>query len=548
MNKLVAIALLLAIFSVSPNLSAQGPAQNDDLDVALNETSAFIINNSFSEKDVIRELDPNGFKYNVRNLDINTKYSEHSTSFFNDRLIFVSSKKIGAMFVKKDKKTNEGYQDLYCAEIDFNGDAKKTASFSRILNTLDNHEGDAAFNNNQSVVYFSRSVMDGTEERLKIFRAELKEYKWVNIEMLPVNVEGFAFENPALSTDAKTLYFASNMPGTFGGYDIFSVSINDDGTYGKPKNLGKNINTIKDENFPYMLEGDTALYFSSNGHYAMGGLDIFESKITDGAFNFPVNMGSSINSVADDFAFMMDQNNTGFFTSNRDGGEGGNDIYHFTRRRVEQKLALTVVEKESQIFLPNAEIEVLDAYGRLVDKINVGEDAMATLDITPYNTYTLKVTKDGYEDLEAYFESDRGDQFTFETRLELSQAAPEIVEKDDKLMIVIENIYFDFDKWNIKEESTLSLNKIVSVMEENPEMNIEINAHTDARGSDRYNMVLSEKRAASALKYLKSKGIDSSRLISHGFGETQPIEKCGTKCSEDQHQTNRRVEFVILDM
>ncbi len=540
--KLIAVPLAMA-FSITPTL-AQFNGPNFGEEAYLDE---YATTHPEEFKEVIRELDPNGFKYNVRSLEVNTKYSEHGTAFFMNKLVYVSSKKIGALFAKKDVKTNEGFEDLYCAEIDFHGEAQRSQVFSRILNTIEEHEGDATFNKDQTVIYFTRSDEE-EDHNLKIYRAELKDYKWSDIETLPFNMDGYSIENPFLARNEKTLYFSSNRPGTIGGYDIFKVNINDDGSYSKPINLGKNINTTKDELYPYLLPDDSALYFSSNGHYSMGALDIFESKIADGKYNFPVNMGSSINSVANDFAFMMDLTNTGFFTSDREGGKGGNDIYHFKRKKIEQKMEAQVVEKQSQLPLPNAEVVVKDAYERVLHTLTCDENGMIAIPITPYNIYTLETFKDGYEDETTFFESDRGEQYTFNEKIELTQTEAEIVKKDDKLMIDIEKIYFDFDKWNLRAESELALNKVVKVLQEYPLMNIEVNAHTDDRGSDNYNQALSDKRAASTMKYLLSKGISKDRIISHGFGESQPLQSCSKGCSENQHQLNRRVEFVILNM
>ncbi len=536
-------APLAMILSITPTFAqSHGPNFEDE---AFLEERVHVFSEDF--KEIIRELDPNGFKYSVKSLEVNTKYSEHGTAFFMNKLVYVSSKKIGAFFAKKDEKTNEAFEDLYCAEIDFHGEAQRTQAFSRILNDIETHEGDATFNKDQTVIYFTKSDTED-DHNLKLYRAELKNYKWINIELLPFNAAGYTIENPFLTRDEKTLYFSSNIPGTRGGFDIFKVNINNDGSYSEPINLGKNINTNKNEYHPYLLPDNSALYFSSDGHYNMGGLDIFESKITGSTYNFPVNMGSSINSVADDFAFMMDLTNTGFFTSNREGGKGGNDIYHFKREKIEQKMVATVVEKESQLALPNAEVIVKDAYDRVMYTLTTNEAGQIELPITPYNIYSFETTKDGYEDETTFFESDRGEVYTFDEKIELIQKEAEIVKNGDKLMIDIEKIYFDFDKWNLRAESKLALNKVVQKLEEYPLMNIEINAHTDDRGSNAYNQSLSERRAASTMKYLLSKGVSKDRIVSHGFGESQPIESCSKGCSEDQHQLNRRVEFIILNM
>jgi outer membrane protein OmpA-like peptidoglycan-associated protein len=295
------------------------------------------------------------------------------------------------------------------------------------------------------------------------------------------------------------------------------------------------------------MTDNSALYFSSNGHYNLGGLDVFESKIIDGKFSFPVNMGSSLNSPEDDFGFLMDQTNSGFFTSNRAGGKGGNDIYYFKREKTTQTLQGLIVDYKTNMILPNATVTVVDAYGRVVDKITSDDKGVFTTTIIPYNSYTIHASKDGFVDQEEDFESFRGDNYKHNVTIKLPQAKAEIVQEAEKLVIKIENIYFDYNKWVLKDESTLALNKIVDVLNENPEMKIEINAHTDNRGSASYNAKLSNKRATAARAYLLAKGVAASRVISNGYGESQPLEDCGATCSEAQHETNRRIEFIIVE-
>ncbi|PTX63790.1 WD40 repeat protein [Kordia periserrulae] len=543
MRKFTATVLTsLALFTVT-FATAQGPEAEA---IGTSETYSNVADKD-AEYRAIKALDPNGFMYEFKNLNINTEFSEHATAFFRDKVIVSSAKKIGAFFTKKDPTTNEGFHNLYCGDLNQKGDIKNLVNFSRAINTRENHEGSVALNDAQNVVFFTRSIEENGQHNLKIFKAEMLEYEWTNFEMLPFNVAGYAIENPVLSPDNKTIYFSSNMPGSKGGYDLFSVTINEDGTYSKPKNLGSEINTHKDEKFPYVMADNSALYFSSNGHYNLGGLDVFESKIIDGKFSFPVNMGSSLNSPEDDFGFLMDQTNSGFFTSNRAGGKGGNDIYYFKREKTTQTLQGLIVDHKTNMILPNATVTVVDAYGRVVDKITSDDKGIFTTTIIPYNSYTIHASKDGFIDQEEDFESFRGDNYKHNVTIKLPQAKAEIVQEEEKLVIKIENIYFDYNKWVLKDESTLALNKIVDVLNENPEMKIEINAHTDNRGSANYNAKLSNKRATAARAYLLAKGVAASRVISNGYGESQPLVDCGTTCSEAQHETNRRIEFIIVE-
>jgi outer membrane protein OmpA-like peptidoglycan-associated protein len=533
------LLILLAVFTVT-FANAQGP------EVLAIETSEILTETTIEDKEVenraIKALDPNGFMYEFKNLNINTPYAEYATAFFRDKVIVSSSKRIGGFSSK-----SEGFYNLYCGDLNKKGVIKNLVNFSRAINTRKHHEGSVALSNAQNIAFFTRSVEENGQHNLKIFKAEMIDYAWLNFEMLPFNQEGYAIENPVLSPDNKIIYFSANIPGSKGGYDLFSVTINENGTYTAPKNLGSEINTHKDEKFPYIMADNSALYFSSNGHYNLGGLDIFESKIIDGKLNFPVNMGSSLNSPEDDFGFLMDQSNSGFFTSNRAGGKGGNDIYYFKREKTTQSLQGTIVDFKTNMVLPNATVTVVDTYGRVVDKIKTDGQGVFTIKVIPYTSYTLHASKDGFIETDEEFESFRGDDFKHKMTIKLPQVKAEIVVEDEKLVIKTDNIYFDYSKWTLKDESTLSLNKIVDVLNENPTMKIEVNAHSDTRGKADYNYKLSNKRAASAKAYIIANGIDASRLASKGYGETQPKEKCGAKCSEAQHETNRRIEFVIVE-
>jgi hypothetical protein len=292
------LLILLAVFTVT-FANAQGP------EVLAIETSEILTETTIEDKEVenraIKALDPNGFMYEFKNLNINTPYAEYATAFFRDKVIVSSSKRIGGFSSK-----SEGFYNLYCGDLNKKGVIKNLVNFSRAINTRKHHEGSVALSNAQNIAFFTRSVEENGQHNLKIFKAEMIDYAWLNFEMLPFNQEGYAIENPVLSPDNKIIYFSANIPGSKGGYDLFSVTINENGTYTAPKNLGSEINTHKDEKFPYIMADNSALYFSSNGHYNLGGLDIFESKIIDGKLNFPVNMGSSLNSPEDEFGFLIE--------------------------------------------------------------------------------------------------------------------------------------------------------------------------------------------------------------------------------------------------
>lgn len=533
-NYILTFAFLLSVSFIS----AQDSSEDLLADNLVND-----INISNSE-DVI---DANGFEFTTLDAGSNTKFSEFGSGFFMNKLIMVSSKKLGGL-AKTDKNTNEGYKNLFCLDVKEDGSLKLPLLFSRIINTRGS-EGQVSFSPDEKTMYFTRA----TEENsmiYKLYKVTLEEDShgnWINQQMLDIDVDGYSFENPYVSKTGKELYFSSNKPGGKGGYDLYVATIKEDGTLETPKNLGDKVNTKQDDKYPSLsLDGDY-LYFSSKGHRNVGGFDVFKSKVTKTGYRTPKNLGNTVNTKYDEVAYFMASDNKGYLSSNKAFGQGSYDIYKFTYNEAKQNIEGKVLDLETQIPLPNAEVVLLDEEGEEVARQTTGDDATYSFDVTPFENYTIKTTKDGFEEASIAFTSNKGDDTTYKKNLELDPTKAEIVEVEDKLMISIENIYFDYAKWSIKQESHISLNKILTVLNENPEMKIEINAHTDNRGNDNYNLKLSKKRAASAMNYLISKGIDTTRLISNGYGETQPLVDCKSDCTEEQYQANRRIEFIILN-
>ncbi|NQY04870.1 MAG: OmpA family protein [Flavobacteriaceae bacterium] len=487
------------------------------------------------------------FNFTIFDAGVNTKYTEYGSTFFMGKYIIISARKIGGLGGTKDKLTNESYTELFCADIDQYGNLSRPLLFSRIINTLSS-EGSVAFTPDQKVIYYTRNTQENSE-KYQLYRAVLDKVqtgKWVNEELIPFSGTDYSIENPSITTDGKRMFFTSNMEGGLGGYDIYYVDIHENGALGTPVNLGSEINTADDEKYPYMSPDNKHLYFSSNGHNSLGGLDVYRAKRVFDNYVRPLNLGTTINSEADDYAFIMSSKDRGYFTSDRAEGKGKSDIYKYIKEDITQTIQGTVVDRETRIPLPNTVIELIDEEGNVVATKTTTEEAKFEFDIDPFDVYTIKTTRDGFDDNIVDFESNTGRTKDFAMTVEMDPSQAEIVEVDDKMMIAIENIYFDYDKWLIKKESTISLNKIVDVLNANPDMKIEINAHTDSRGRDAYNLSLSKKRAASAMKFLIANGIDGNRLVSNGYGETQPLFDCGSDCSEEQYELNRRIEFVII--
>ena len=489
----------------------------------------------------------NGFEFELLDAGVNTKYSEFGSGFFKNKLIMVSSKKIGGL-AKIDPNTHEAYKDLFCLDIDKNGHLSSPLLFSRILNTNDS-EDQLAFSPDQKTVYYTRSSRENSLE-YKLYKAVLEEDShgnWINEELLSINKANVSIENPYVNRKGDKLYFSSNMPDAIGGYDLYVSNINADGSLSTPKNLGTNINTTLDDKYPSLSIDGKYLFFSSKGHENIGGFDLFTSRITKNGYKSPRNLGNTINTKYDEVAYFLAARNKGYVSSNRQSGKGSFDIYTATNEEVAQNVEGKIIDLETKIKLPNTVVIIKDIDGLEIARTTTGEDATYSFNVEPFENYTISTFKDGFKDASVDFIAYRGIETTYNKDIELLTTAPVITKVDDELRIVLENIYFDFNKYNVKEESTISLNKIIKVLKEHPDMKLAINAHTDNKGRDSYNLNLSEKRAASAVKYLIKNGINKSRLQSKGFGETKPLVNCKNDCTDEDLQANRRVEFVILE-
>jgi outer membrane protein OmpA-like peptidoglycan-associated protein len=490
------------------------------------------------------EVLESNLNFTLSSTGINTKLSEVGSAFFKNKYIMYSSRKTGAIGAGKDNATNQPFNNLYCLDIDKYGNLSKALFFSRLIRSNGN-QGGLAFSPDENVIYYTKSEKENASN-YQLYKSDFDPVcrcKWINEEPIAFNSPNFSIESPVVTSDGKKMYFSSNMPGGFGGFDIYVADINEFGHPVNPINLGKDINTTADETHPYLTKNLKSIYFSSNGHSGFGGKDVFVSKIKKNSFSTPLNLGKTINSTADEIAFIMASKSYGYVSSNRATTLGSFDIFKFEFVKTEQKLGGIVHETVSKIALPNAKITLLDDEGTIVANQTVGEGGAFSFDVDPSEKYTIVANKEGYENFELpVITSNNGNS---RMDIALNQDKPEIVIKENKTIISIEKIYFDFNKSTIKNESTLSLNKIVKLLSENPEMKISINAHTDTKGSDKYNLTLSEKRAQEAKQYLIKSGIDAMRLNAKGLGETQPLSNCKENCTKVEMDTDRRVEFII---
>ncbi|MFY7670400.1 OmpA family protein [Tenacibaculum sp. MEBiC06402] len=500
----------------------------------------------------------------IQNLNINTKYSDFGGFIYKDELYYASTKPEGSKFDKKLYKWNEQpFLNIYKAPADFSDDIKKglQVNDSEKLTSLNTryHESNAILTNDGRTMYFTRDnyngdKLEGDKNRvthLKVYKASLVNGNWDKIEELPFNSNEYSCGHPALSADEKTLYFVSDMSDGIGATDIYKVAINENGSFGKVINLGRPINTEGREMFPSVDEENT-MYFASDGHLGLGALDVFEAKFENDEFTDPVNLGAPINGPLDDFSFVISEDKSyGYFSSNRKGGKGDDDIYSFVIYRCKEDIGGYVTDSETGNPIPGAVVRLIDENGNPVSEQKTQADGKYVFkDIECENNFTVSASKDDYRNDQKDAVTEDVDKKEIKTDLELESLIVDATEEEAQ--IVIKPIYFDFDLYDIREDAEYELEHIVSVMKNHPEMVIRIESHTDSRGTRQYNRWLSDKRAKSTRDYIISRGIASERIQSAvGFGEDRLLNNCRntskTKCTEEEHQKNRRSYFYIVN-
>ncbi|WP_418264114.1 OmpA family protein [Flavobacterium faecale] len=519
---------------------------------------------ALSQKDYLAVIKKNSGRYEIADAGVNSQYSDYGTAYYNDKIVFATARDTSGFVKRMDPWTGEGFTNLYESSVNADGSLGLAKQLSRKLNSKF-HESTPVFTKDGKTVYFTRNnYVDGKRGKdekettlLKIYKAELDGDKWKNITALPFNSDNYSAAHPALSNDEKTLYFASDMPGTLGQSDIFKVAINEDGSFGTPENLGNSINTEGRETFPFVTEKNE-LYFASDGHPGLGGLDVFVVKAKqDGSFKEVLNVGEPLNSSKDDFGLVIDfKTKMGYVTSNRDGGAGGDDIYKIKELKpieypCEQSMNGTVTDLETKEVVAGAKVSLHDSSFKVLKTVSSNQEGKFDFGEVDCDTkYYIKTEKTEYNT----------DEITVSTADNTGKTVvPISIEKTLKKVTVgddlakafgIKIIYFDLNKSDIRTDAALELSKILDVMMQNPTIKIDIRSHTDSRQTDAYNKKLSENRAESTKNWLIQNGIDKSRLTAKGYGESQLVNRCadGVECTEEEHQANRRSEFVIVSM
>ena len=535
---------------------------------------------SFAEnKTEVSSLQKDDGKYRVKHLDVNTDAEDFGTSYYKNQIVFTSSRTKNGMIKRNYNWTGQPFWDLYVSDVD-SGQLTNTQNFNKKINRRF-HDGPASFGSNGTVMAFSRNnYKDHTKDKV----VEIQIWFCVNENTFWSQPSPFAFNNseysvgqPCLSTDGNTMYFTSDMPGGYGGADIYKTTKNNTGEWGKPENLGSDINTEGDEMFPFFQESNQVLFFASNGRFGLGGLDIFIAEYSIDHFGKIYNAGSPLNSQYDDFALIVDDKMAkGYFSSNRVGGSGNDDIYG-----VDFLKAVTINKKISGITknsvgfpIENTFITLLNDSGKVLDTLTTKKDAAFSFMVKKDNNYVLKATNINYlngdtiantfgnevvvtADIIMYKKAEFASvTATAPAPVEAKKAIAEKLKVGADLAKVLafspNMIYFDYGKSAIRPDAIEDLNNIVKIMNEHPTMIVELGSHTDCRSSFEFNQKLSDRRARNSALYIQKRITNPTRISGKGYGKTKLINRCECElkvlsdCTEAEHQKNRRTEFIIV--
>lgn len=492
--------------------------------------------------------------YRVKNLDdVNTAQAEYSPVFSQNYLYFTSNRDGGRIY----RATGTPFTDIYrVPSRGANITVNSLRPLDPVINHADTNEGSVAISLDGNSMIFAKGN-DGKAKgysEVNLFFTRYRNGNWSEPVPLSINTADSWDSTPAFSPDGTTLYFSSTRAGGFGGADLYTAKVNRRGRWVDVRNLGPEINTSGDEVFPY-VSADGSLYFSSDGHAGFGKLDMFQAVRESGKVNIE-NLGKPMNSSADDFGLFQYDLTRGFFSSNRKGGKGDDDIYTFINDDPDLKvvnyfLAGTTVTTDdggNEIILPNTKIQLTADNGDVLDGAFTGPDGSFNFRVYPEEHYDLISEKTDYFTVRKDFSTigktvDKATltefitNVTFETKIMMDRI---VLEK----AVVLNNIYYDLDKADIRDDAAPVLDSLVQIMDDNPEIYIELGSHTDDRADDDYNLDLSRRRAQSAVRYIINQGVESARIVAKGYGESQLLIKNAQ--TEEEHQENRRTEFKVL--
>jgi outer membrane protein OmpA-like peptidoglycan-associated protein/tetratricopeptide (TPR) repeat protein len=510
-------------------------------------------------------------RYQIKLADFNSPEADFSPMFYRDGVVFCSNRKMeGTKPVKHIFHWNKSnFLDLY-----FSSGGAEAHTLHDHLNSR-YHEGPVSFYPSEDSIIFTRNnyfngkykTSKDKTNKLKLYFANTKSESgdWANVTNFPYNNDEYSIGHPTLSPDGRTLYFTSDMPDGLGGTDIYK-SIYDKGKWSKPVNLGAEINTKGNEMFPFVDENND-LYFSSNGHAGLGGLDIFVARDKAGKYVSPQNLGVPLNSSQDDFGYIYKENTEeGYFTSNREGGVGDDDIYTFKRKTC--KFIVVVVNEKTNEIIKNAKVEGIEQETTVNFPAESLNDSIYSFKTKLRTNYALTAFKEGFEEGNSLLTEEKllrclqhGEDISDTIRIPIRPVEvfadntpqpnkPKYRYKGNPNVKVIEvtNVYFDFDKYYIRPEAARELDRVIEVMNQYPNLKIELSSHTDTRATNYYNIRLAQRRSRASYHYLVTRGISPERLVVNSFGENKLALDCPDfkDCSEEDHQLNRRTEVIIL--
>ena len=517
-----------------------------------------------NERNYLEEIEAQSGRFELINIGFNSELSDFAPAFYRGDLAFASNRIRTRGVVKRVHDWNDQpFLDIYT--INPGGEQDEGTNLRKLDNTINSiyHESTAIYSKDGNTMYFTRNNFtnkdykedsDGTN-KLKLYRATRDDSNNWDVEELPFNNDEYSVAHPALSTDEKTLYFASDMPGTKGQSDLYKVSIDGD-EFGEVQNLGDAINTESRETFPF-VSADNKLFFASDGRVGLGGLDVFVAEMNGESFGDVYNLGRPVNSEYDDFTFIInDRTGLGYFASNREGGVGSDDIYSFKSiepliTKCTQGIEGFVLDRVTDDPIGYATVKLLDDENTVIDETTSKIDGSFSFDLDCKKQYSIRSEKEGFDTAEKVFTTpNKTGEIERTLFMRQPDDLPAPVGTDLGPLLGITIIYFDLDKDFIRSDAEVELRKLIAVMKTYPKLKIDVRSHTDSRNTTAYNADLSTRRANSTIDYLvKVGGISRDRLTGNGYGESQLVNRCndGTPCSESEHQMNRRSEFIIVE-
>lgn len=477
---------------------------------------------------------------------VNSRLDDFAPTLYQGNLVFASAGHTSPN--TKGKAKTKSTTDLFLSSYDSNLNyfISPTPLDKNINTKYDEHS--ATFSKDGKTLYFTRN----TNGKSKIYKATKKNGSWGKPSSLSFNSNSYTTAHPTLNSNNTRLYFASNMPGGIGLSDIWYVQINGDGSYGKPVNAGAPINTKGNETYPF-ISASGKIYFASDTHAGLGGLDLFVTS--DGNQNEGTrgikNLGEPINSSFDDYALSTDEDNvSGFFASNRDKGRGGADIYKF---KMEHSCSVLleglILEQGYNSPISGVEVTLVDATNTIVETVVTNASGSYLFSTAQCDErYTIRASKNHFTKTDVFFGTHDA-AGVVKHNLYLENNLKSLKVGDDLAKVLELNpISFGIDRFNIEGQAALELEKVIAFMNANPNIKIDVRSHTDSRSRDSYNLLLSDKRNTATIAYMIDNGVNKRRLSGKGYGESQPLNRCsnGVRCSEEEHQRNRRSEFIVL--